>query len=303
MTSDSSTHTTRGIWLALVTVACWALLPITLRIASRQLDPYTLTWYRFFLSALALAAFLGVKRKIPTRSEFTRRSLTLLVVAILGLVVNYVLYLVSLSYVSPTVSTVITQIGPLLLVVGGVWLFREKLSRKQVIGFGILIGGLLLFFNRQLGVFASLEGKEGFGTAILLIATTAWAAYGLAQKALLQHFTATQILMLIYVGSVIALAAFTAPQAVAKLPPLELLMLFLSALNTLVAYGALAEALVSAGTATVGAVLAISPVAALIVTWGSNALSPGFFPPDDLNVATISGAFIVTIGSAMSARK
>ena len=54
---------------------------------------------------------------------------------------------------------------------------------------------------------------------------------------------------------------------------------------------------------TVGAVIAVSPVATLLVTWLSNRISPGFFPPDDLNAATIAGAFVVTVGSAMSARK
>jgi drug/metabolite transporter (DMT)-like permease len=65
----------------------------------------------------------------------------------------------------------------------------------------------------------------------------------------------------------------------------------------------LAEALKAAGAATVGAVLAIGPVATLLVTWATNKVSPNFFAPDLLNAATIAGAFIVTVGSALSARK
>ena len=301
---NDTSHTARGISLSLITVGAWSVLPITIRIASRHLDPYTLTWYRFLVSALVLGAVLATKRNLPRAATLRMpKAVVLLVAAIVGLVVNYVLYLVSLSYVSPTVTTVITQLGPLLLMFGGVWLFHERLSKRQMFGVVLLIVGLLLFFNRKIGAFAKLTGREGFGALILLIASAAWAVYGLSQKSLLRHFTPTQILLLIYIGATVILAAFTHPLHVVTIGWLELAMLLLCAANTLVAYGALAEALKSAGAATVGAVLAVGPVATLIVTWITTRLSPGLVVPDDLNVATIVGAVVVTAGSALSARE
>src|SRR3954471_5677254 len=95
-----ATDSTRGVWLALVTVLCWSLLPITLRIASRHLDPYTLTWYRFAVSALVLGVFLAATSGLPRISALRSvRPAALLLAATIGLVSNYVLYLVSLSYV------------------------------------------------------------------------------------------------------------------------------------------------------------------------------------------------------------
>ena len=292
------------MWLAFVTVACWSVLPITLKFASRHLDPYTLTWYRFFVSALVLGGILAVGRGLPEWKMLRApRLVTLLIVAIAGLVANYVLYLISLSYVSPTVAHVVTQLGPLLLMFGGIWLFREQLSRRQWIGVVLLILGLLLFFNRRLGELAQFSGRAGVGTIILLAASVTWAAYGLAQKVLLRSLTSAQTLLVIYVGSTLALAAFTHPSRVWGLSGLELTMLALSCLNTLVAYGALAEALKHAGAARVGAVLAVVPLVTLLVTWISNTVSPGFFEPDVLNTLTIAGAAIVTVGSALSAAK
>lgn len=304
MTEEAQPHPARGIWLSLVTVACWSVLPITLRIASRHLDAYTLTWYRFVVSAAVLGAWLAARHEFPRVAQLRRpRLATLLLLATLGLVSNYVLYLVSLSYVSPTVGTVITQLGPLLLMLGGVWLFHERLSRKQVAGVVLLVTGLLLFFNRRLAELSDLHGRAGIGAMILLAASVTWAIYGLSQKALLRDLASAQILLLIYIGATILLAAFTAPMSVVALPAIELVMLALSCLNTLVAYGALAEALKDAGAATVGAVLAIGPVATLIVTYVTNRVSPNFFAPDLLNAATVVGAFAVTIGSATSARR
>jgi drug/metabolite transporter (DMT)-like permease len=294
----------RGVWLALITVVCWAVLPITLKIASRHMDANTVTWYRFVIAGVLLAAILRGREGWPAPAMFrSRRTVVLAVVATAGLVVNYVLYLVSLSYVSPTASAVVTQLGPLLLMFGGVWILGETLSRRQLIGVVLIVVGLLLFFNRRLAEFADFSGRTGVGTLILLVASVAWAAYGLAQKALLGPFTPQQILLVIYAGASIVLLGFAAPASVRQLSALELVMLLACCLNTLVAYGALAEALKHAGAARVGAVLAASPVVALFVTWIANRVSPGFFPPDLLNVATIAGAVVVAVGSAMSAAR
>lgn len=298
------TNNARGIWLSLITVVCWSVLPITLRIASRHVDPYTLTWYRFLVSAILLGAILAARRALPLLSRVRMpRNAGLFLLATVGLVTNYVLYLVSLSYVSPTIGTVITQLGPLLLMLGGVLLFHEHLSRRQTVGVVLLIAGLFLFFNRRLVELMDMSGRAGIGAIILLVASVTWAMYGLGQKVLLQRFTSPQILFLIYVGATLVLAPVVAPLSVKGLPAIELVMLGLSCLNTLVAYGALAEALHHAGATTVGAVLAVGPVATLIVTWATNRVSPGFFAPDILNVATVAGAFVVTVGSALSASK
>jgi drug/metabolite transporter (DMT)-like permease len=299
-----TTRNSRGIWLPLVTVVCWSVLPITLRIASRNMDPYTLTWYRFLVSAIILAAMLAVRKQLPMLSRVRiPGNVGLLLLATAGLAANYVLYLMSLDYVSPTIGTVVTQLGPLLLMLGGIVLFHERLNARQSLGVFLLVVGLFLFFNYRLLELADISGQAGIGTIILVVASVVWAVYGLAQKVLLARFTSAQILLLIYIGASLILAPFAAPASVLGLPATELVMLGLSALNTLVAYGALAEGLRYAGATTVGAVLAVGPVASLVITWLSNRASPGFFAPDILNVATIAGAFVVTVGSAMSASK
>lgn len=302
--SETGPTDSRGVWLALVTVVCWGLLPITLKIASRHIDAYTLTWYRFSVSALVLAGILAVGRRLPSwKAVRAPKAVTLVIVAIVGLVANYVLYLVSLGYVSPTVSHVVTQLGPLLLMLGGIRLFHERLNKRQWMGVVLLVLGLLLFFNTRLRELAQFSGRAGVGTTILLAASVTWAAYGLAQKILLRSFTSAQTLLVIYTGATLALVAFAHPSQVLGLSGVELTMLALSCLNTLVAYGALAEALRRSGAARVGAVLAVVPLVTLLVTSLTSRLSPGFFEPDTLNVATIAGAVIVTVGSALSAAK
>ena len=40
-----------GLAMALTTALSWATLPVALKITLEQLDPYTLTWFRFLVAA------------------------------------------------------------------------------------------------------------------------------------------------------------------------------------------------------------------------------------------------------------
>ena len=50
-----------GLAMALLTALSWATLPVALKITLEQLDPYTLTWFRFLVAAVAMAVFVGAR--------------------------------------------------------------------------------------------------------------------------------------------------------------------------------------------------------------------------------------------------
>ena len=77
---------------------------------------------------------------------------------------------------TPSVTQIVIQLAPLLLLVGGVFVFSERFARLQWIGFIVL------------------------GVMLVVCAAVSWAIYGLAQKQLLRHFTAQQVLWMLYVG-------------------------------------------------------------------------------------------------------
>ena len=54
-----------GLLYASITTLAWGLLPIALKAMLAYMDPYTITWYRFFVSALLLLAFLGWRGRLP----------------------------------------------------------------------------------------------------------------------------------------------------------------------------------------------------------------------------------------------
>src|SRR5438093_1050165 len=144
-------HRTSGRWrlglaLALTTAAFWGVLPIALKVALEGLDAFTITWFRFAVAVVVLGAILASSRRLPAFVRCGRRGWALAGVAVLGLTGNYVLYLVALEHASPTINQTVGQLSPMLFLVGGVLLFKERFSVWQWAGCGMLLLGVLVFF-------------------------------------------------------------------------------------------------------------------------------------------------------------
>ena len=54
-----------GLALALTTWFLWGVMQIALKIVLGGMDVYTISWYRFFLSALAVGVMLAVGGQLP----------------------------------------------------------------------------------------------------------------------------------------------------------------------------------------------------------------------------------------------
>ena len=76
-------------------------------------------------------------------------ALTWVGVAIAALTLNYLTFVAGLDRTSPPNAEVIIQLAPMLPLLGGVVIFRERFSRLQAAGLVGLTGGLLMFFNEQ----------------------------------------------------------------------------------------------------------------------------------------------------------
>src|SRR6185295_7052487 len=61
-----------GLALAVLTAACWGVLPVALAILLHTLDAYTLTWIRFVTASLGLGGILVAMGRLPALGSITR---------------------------------------------------------------------------------------------------------------------------------------------------------------------------------------------------------------------------------------
>jgi drug/metabolite transporter (DMT)-like permease len=295
--SRGPTNWRLGFALSLATAVLWGVLPIALKVVLEGMDAWTITWWRFAVSMAGLGAFLLLRGSLPRLRGAGGTAMWLLAVATLTLIGNYVLYLVALDHVTPSVTQVVIQLAPLMLLVGGVLVFRERFVRAQWIGFAVLGAGLLLFFNERLPELARPTVGLGFGVALTVAAGVSWAVYGLAQKKLLAHFSAQQVLWMIYVGAAVLLLPASGPGEIRGLDGLQLGMLAFCCANTLVAYGAFGQALSHWELSRVSAVLATAPLFTIGAMWAVERSGLGLVPPEGLNALSVAGALMVVAGS------
>jgi drug/metabolite transporter (DMT)-like permease len=230
----------------------------------------------------------------------------LYVVALLGLVGNYVSYLVALELTTPTVAQVLIQLAPLFLLFGGLVVFRESFAPLQWLGFVVLITGLGVFFHDRLAEVFAIETRLGLGVAIMLFSAVSWAVYALAQKQLLTRLASEQVLLLVYLGAVPLLFLPAQPSQVAGLDGLQLGMLAFCCANTVVAYGCFAEALEHWEVSRVSAVVTLAPVFTVLGVHAAGWLWPAEAPAESLSGWNLLGAALVVGGSmttALAARR
>ena len=290
-----------GFSLALTTAVLWGVLPIVLKVLLDFLTASTLTGVRFLVAALLVGLWLQAQGQWPRLSLLSRQGILLLLIAIAGLLANYLMYMSGLNYLTAETGQLLIQLAPFLMMLGGVWLFKERLQLWQKVGALVLLIGLLLFFNERLVTLLTSVSEESWGLLLIIGAAVTWAAYALAQKQLLVHYSSQQIMVLIYCAGALVFMPLSDLQPLWHLSLWHWLFLLFCCLNTVVAYGAFAEALHHWEAYKVSAVLAITPLVTILVAKGLHALQPDWLSPEPLNGWAILGACLVVTGSMITA--
>lgn len=300
-----SLHRTSGRWrlgllLALVTTACWATLPIALKISLEQVDALTLTWFRFLFASILLGGWLAVRGQLAVFGSLSKTHWAWLLGAGLLLIGNYVFYLFGVRDTTPGNAQLLIQLAPLLMALGGIFVYREHYRAGQWAGMALIAFGLWLFFDEQRGQTSVSDASYLRGSAWVLIAAVVWAGYALMQKQLLLRLGSPQILLAIYLLAAIVLLPTATPAALLRLDAGHWIALIYCALNTVVAYGAFAEALAHWEASRVSAILATTPLLCLGSVATVHAIAPELIAPEQVGWLGYLGAAIVVAGSAMS---
>ncbi len=288
-----------GFLLAIATSLQWAIVPILGKGLLQQMDAGTLTWYRQIGCALPLILFFLWQRP-DWRSLRDRQSLKLLAICVVGLCGNGYFFNAGLKYATPSATQMIVQVGPVLVLLGAVILFKESFTRRQWGGTLAVVCGQLLFFHTRI---ADLVGLTSYGVGLMLLALTPlfWASYALAQKRLGRRLGPQQVLLVSYLVGTLAFLPLATPDRALSLDVIGLLLLGGTLILYMTSYITLGGAMVRWEASRVSAMLTVTPLITVIFSQLVEALVPGYLEAEPMGSLNLAGALLVVGGSLLIA--
>jgi drug/metabolite transporter (DMT)-like permease len=290
---------TKGILYAITTAFLWGFLAIALKIAVGGIDPFTIVWFRFLLSFTILSVYFYLKYR-PKLSILIKPPYPL-VIAALFLGMNYLGFMLGLKYTSPNSAQVVMQIGPVILVFVGVFIYKEKLSRRQIVGMGITLLGLILFYSKQISSeWQTSADLFNVGMFWIFIGASCWVVYASLQKSLVKKYQPQQLNLFLYGLPALLYTPLASPGTLLDVPMIYIIMLIFAGLNTLFAYGAFAEALKYTEANKVSVIIICNPIITIIVMWFLNNLDLAWLEKDPISTESLLYALLVLGGAAMT---
>mgnify|MGYP001214043029 FL=1 len=254
-------HFLRGILLSVSTALLWGVLPIFLKISLQGFTVGTIAWFRFALAFLLLGIILFFKGEKPT--VILSKPPWMGVFGGLCLAANYYWVTLGVDISGPSNMAVLIQTASVFLVLAGVFIFRERLIIRQVIGMLITAAGLALFFFDQKNQLF-MSGEYYFADLLIIMAAVVWVGYMVSQKFLSQDHGAQSLNFLIYATATFALVGTVDWAEFGSAGFNAWLAIVFCAINTLLAYGALAEAVKYLPLALISVIISLNPLITLI---------------------------------------
>jgi drug/metabolite transporter (DMT)-like permease len=284
-----------------MTVLLWGVLAIFLKFSLRTISVHTIIWFRFFFSFLFLVVYYAIRS--PHSFAILKAPPVLGILAGIGLSANYYGFTVGLDLTSPSNVQILIQLSPMMVAVIGVVFFKEPLTRIQKVGFLVAMAGFVLFYRDQLSNLIVTRDAYLEGNLWVVFAAVAWAGYAVCQKLLLRHWTPLQTNLLIYLVSSLVFfpkADFGELMVVGWID--WLVLLFMGA-NTLIAYGALAEALKVLPANQVSAIIVLNPLITLAVAAVLSKMNVSWMAPENITLMGYVGSLLLLAGVCLVVKK
>jgi drug/metabolite transporter (DMT)-like permease len=199
---QNTKHYKLAILAFIIANIIWGAAPPIYKWSFADVQPYTLAFIRFIIPTLLIAIFAGRYIKIRLK------HLPLLVaVGLCDITFNVGLSFFAITKTESINSPIIGSAGPIFLILGSMFLFREKPTKKLLLGNLIGLTGVLLIVMQPL-LQSSHKGAV-IGNAILIIATiSSTCGTLLSKKARPYYHPLTVLFWSFFIGSLTFLPLF-----------------------------------------------------------------------------------------------
>jgi drug/metabolite transporter (DMT)-like permease len=286
-----------GILFASATALVWGFLAIFIKVATDDLSPISIVWSRFSIAFVLLAVWSAARR--PEYFTILLKPPLLLVFAALCLTMNYIGFATGIDLTTAANGQVFIQFGPFLLAIAGILIYRERLSVRQFSGFIVAGAGFYMFYTDQVDGIFSGESIYQTGIAWLIIGATAWAFFSVFQKWLVQKHPAQQLNLYVYALPSLILLPFVPFSEFMELSPVMWLLTVALGVNTLVAYGCLAEAFRLVEANKISVIITLNPIITFILLATMEGLQVAWIKHEVITILGAGGAVLVIAGAIM----
>ncbi len=291
---ENLTDRKKGLIAACTTAGTWSLLAIFLKIALQHSDSYSIVWYRMTISAVVLFGWLLIRGQGKQLNIFLSRPGQPLIAA-LCLGFNYVGFMQGIHYASPATAQILIQLGPLLLALSGIFIFKEKLSKRQKLGLLACVVGFSIFFADRIGNPGRTETVY-LGIAWVVSAAVIWAIFASLLKFVLLRWRSTQTNLYIYTVVALIYLPMVDWQSLAAASWFAHGLFIFLGLNTIMAYGSLSVALNYLPATQVSPILTMNPLVTLVIIALMDHWQLGIIPLDPIGWSGYLGAIIAVFG-------
>jgi len=291
----------KGILMISITAVLWGILAIVLKYALQRFSGNTIIWFRFTFSFVLLAGYYIIHR--PQFFEIFKALPILGIVAGLAVGGNYFGFTRGVDLTSPSNTQILIQIAPLLVVVAGVFYFKERLTTLQKTGFFIAAAGFVLFYRDQLHNLVISSQQYTTGNLWIIFGAVAWAIFAICQKNLVRFWAPQQTNLLIYLVAAMIFAPLAVFHEFQGLTFADWLTLIFLGANTLVAYGTLGEALKLLPANQVSAIIVLNPLITLLVAGVLSFQKLPWLSSESITLAGYAGALLLLAGVGLVVKK
>lgn len=288
----------KGLIFAGFTALLWGFLAIALKVSLNGLDPVIVVWFRFTVAFLIL--FIWLIFRLGRKLSVVKKLPWPVLVAALFLGLNYLGFITGINRTTPSNAQVFIQVGPVSFALAGIFIYREKVGWKTLMGFIMVLLGLAMFYYRQLSVQDGKGSEYTLGIVFIVGGGLSWAVFSSIQKFLVRNWDPNLLNLVIYGFCSLLFLPFIKFNQLIPLSFGDWLLLIFLGINTVLAYGFLALAIKYAEASRVSVIITLNPIITFIVMAILGEVGVSWIQPEHFTALSITGALCVLTGAVIT---
>jgi drug/metabolite transporter (DMT)-like permease len=281
--------------LLLIAILIWGFAYVVTKSGLDAVPPMMFALLRYAVASLLLvpvALARGGLARLPQPVPWR----TLILMAIVGVTLYYVLFNLALAYTSASQTALIQSAFPAIVAILAVFWLHERVTRQRFAGIGLAIAGVALIVTTQDDAAAS---NPLLGNALAFASVLSWSVYTILAKRISNADPIAVTAVIALMGTVMLVPVALLENANVSLTAIPrdgwLAILYLGGLASAASYLLYSRALRDIDASLVGTYINLSPVIGVV----SGVLVLG----ESITTLAIVGGVLVLAGVWLSSRK